>query len=203
VAAVRSRRTVAIVVAVALVALIAVVFFATRSAGHGADATSSVGSKTSGSVVVPATLTPLSAAPIPTSLAARYPAATQPAVTSSNARTTVASRQSSRTTTATITSPITTPSGVDTIVASALPSQARDTLALIAAGGPYPYKQDGVVWENREGRLPKQKRGYYHEYTVVTPGSPDRGARRIITGADGAHYYTADHYGSFKLVIDQ
>lgn len=204
VAAVKSRRTVAIVIAAVLVALVAVVFIAARGGGHGANASSGSGSPKDGSVVVPATLTPLSAAPVPASGAVRDPAATSaPADRSSTERITVAPRQPLRTTTASITSPITAPSGVGTIAASALPSQARDTLALIASGGPYPYKQDGVVWENREGRLPKQKRGYYHEYTVVTPGSPDRGARRIITGSDGAHYYTADHYGSFKLVIDQ
>ena len=204
VAAVKSRRTVAIAIAAALVALVAVVFIAARSSSRDANASGGAGSTKDGSVVVPATLTPLSAAQVPASVAARYPAATSaPPGTSSNQRTTVAPRQPSRTTTASITSPITAPSGVGTIAASALPSQARDTLALIASGGPYPYKQDGVVWENREGRLPKQKRGYYHEYTVVTPGSPDRGARRIISGSDGAHYYTADHYGSFKLVIDQ
>ena len=204
VAAVKSRRTVAIVIAAALVALVAVVFMAARGGGHGANASSGSGSTKDGSVVVPATLTPLSAAPVPASGAVRYPAVTSaPADRSSTERTTVAPRPPLRTTTASITSPITVPSGVGTIAASALPSQARDTLALIASGGPYPYKQDGVVWENREGRLPTQRRGYYHEYTVVTPGSPDRGARRIITGSDGAHYYTADHYGSFKLVIDQ
>lgn len=194
----RSRRTIAIVIAAALVALIAVVFLATRGDGHGASASSGTGSKANGSAAVPATLAPLSAAPAPASSAGRAPAgSTTPDVVSGRGATTVVPRP--RTTPVSITAP----SGVGTITASSLPSQARDTLALIAAGGPYPYKQDGVVWENREGRLPKQKRGYYHEYTVVTPGSPDRGARRIIAGADGARYYTADHYGSFKLVIDQ
>ena len=68
---------------------------------------------------------------------------------------------------------------------SKLPSQARDTLALIAKGGPYPYRTDGIVFDNREGRLPKQRSGYYHEYTVVTPGSGDRGTRRVVTGSAG------------------
>jgi ribonuclease T1 len=198
VAPVRSRRTVAIVIAAALVVLIAVVFLVTRGGGHGATASSGGGSKTSGPLAVPATLAPLSAAPVPVSSATRASAgSTTPDVVSGRNATTVVARPQ------TTTVSITAPAGVGTIAASSLPSQARDTLALIAAGGPYPYKQDGVVWENREGRLPKQQRGYYHEYTVVTPGSPDRGARRIISGADGAHYYTADHYGSFKLVIDQ
>ncbi|NGO72428.1 ribonuclease domain-containing protein [Streptomyces boncukensis] len=90
---------------------------------------------------------------------------------------------------------------VGDICYSALPSQAHDTLALIAQGGPYPYPQDGSVFYNREGILPQQQTGYYHEYTVETPGSPDRGARRIVTGDSYREdYYTADHYASFDLV---
>ncbi|MFI8080417.1 ribonuclease domain-containing protein [Kitasatospora sp. NPDC086009] len=82
-----------------------------------------------------------------------------------------------------------------------LPAQAVDTLGLIAKGGPYPYRSDGIVFENRENRLPRKASGYYHEYTVVTPGSGDRGARRVVTGGTGEQYWTADHYGSF-LEID-
>ncbi|MDT0473989.1 ribonuclease domain-containing protein [Streptomyces sp. DSM 41014] len=90
---------------------------------------------------------------------------------------------------------------VGSICYSALPSQAYDTLALIAKGGPYPYSQDGVVFQNREGVLPSQSTGYYHEYTVKTPGSSTRGARRIVTGERTKEdYYTADHYVTFKLV---
>lgn len=90
---------------------------------------------------------------------------------------------------------------VGDICYSDLPSQAHDTLDLIAAGGPYPFPQDGGVFQNREGLLPSQSSGYYHEYTVITPGSPDRGARRIVTGQDYQEdYYTADHYASFDLV---
>ncbi|TJZ54616.1 ribonuclease [Streptomyces piniterrae] len=82
-----------------------------------------------------------------------------------------------------------------------LPSQAHDTLKLIEKGGPYPYPQDGTVFDNREGILPDQDSGYYHEYTVETPGSPDRGARRIVTGEkNNEDYYTADHYESFDLI---
>ncbi|MEU3828473.1 ribonuclease domain-containing protein [Streptomyces sp. NPDC029080] len=82
-----------------------------------------------------------------------------------------------------------------------LPSQAHDTLKLIDQGGPYPYSQDGVVFQNREGVLPSRTTGYYHEYTVITPGSPTRGARRIVTGEQSREdYYTADHYASFDLV---
>lgn len=90
---------------------------------------------------------------------------------------------------------------VGDICYSALPSQAHDTLDLIEAGGPYPFPQDGTVFQNREGELPQQSSGYYHEYTVITPGSDDRGARRIVTGEKSQEdYYTADHYASFDLV---
>ncbi|MET8131392.1 ribonuclease domain-containing protein [Streptomyces sp. NPDC005251] len=83
----------------------------------------------------------------------------------------------------------------------ALPSQAYDTLDLIDSGGPFPYSQDGVVFQNREGVLPSQSTGYYHEYTVITPGSSTRGARRIVTGKKTLEdYYTSDHYVTFKLI---
>lgn len=82
-----------------------------------------------------------------------------------------------------------------------LPAEAHDTLDLIDQGGPYPYPQDGTVFQNREGILPDEQTGYYHEYTVETPGSPDRGARRIVTGEDeNQDYYTSDHYQSFGAV---
>jgi len=71
------------------------------------------------------------------------------------------------------------------------------TLGLIDSGGPFPHAKDGSVFQNREGRLPPRAAGYYHEYTVETPNSPDRGARRIVTGAGGEAYYTRDHYDSF------
>ena len=83
---------------------------------------------------------------------------------------------------------------------SRLPEQARQTVALIQRHGPFPYSHDGIVYQNLERQLPIEPAGYYHEYTVVTPGSPDRGTRRIITGRDGAFYYTADHYQSFVRI---
>ncbi|MCX4509683.1 ribonuclease [Streptomyces sp. NBC_01619] len=90
---------------------------------------------------------------------------------------------------------------VGDICYSDLPSQAHDTLELIENGGPFPYPQDGTVFQNREGILPAHSTGYYHEYTVKTPGSPTRGARRIVTGdSPQEDYYTADHYASFDLV---
>ncbi len=81
-----------------------------------------------------------------------------------------------------------------------LPKEARETLALIKRGGPFPYRQDGTTFGNREKRLPIKARGYYREYTVPTPGARDRGARRIVAGRDGEYYYTADHYNSFKRI---
>ncbi|NGO46174.1 ribonuclease domain-containing protein [Streptomyces ureilyticus] len=93
------------------------------------------------------------------------------------------------------------PTAVGNVCYSALPSQAHDTLDLIESGGPFPFPQDGTVFQNREGILPDQDTGYYHEYTVITPGSDDRGARRIVTGEEQQEdYYTADHYESFRLV---
>ena len=89
-----------------------------------------------------------------------------------------------------------------TVVAlSSLPPQAADTVRLIEQGGPFPYpSNDGVVFHNNEHLLPSEPDGYYHEYTVPTPGSPTRGARRMITGRDGQYYYTGDHYETFVTV---
>jgi len=78
-----------------------------------------------------------------------------------------------------------------------LPPEARATLALIRKGGPFPYAKDGAVFANREGALPRQKRGFYREYTVKTPHVRTRGERRIIWGAGGEYYYTDDHYNHF------
>ena len=72
---------------------------------------------------------------------------------------------------------------------------------LIGAGGPYPFPQDGAVFENRESLLPDADDGYYHEYTVETPGSADRGARRIVVGNQGEAYWTDDHYASFWRIV--
>ncbi|MFC8763827.1 ribonuclease domain-containing protein [Streptomyces sp. NPDC057193] len=89
---------------------------------------------------------------------------------------------------------------VGDICSSDLPSQAHDTLRLIDAGGPFPYRQDGDVFQNRERILPDHAQGYYHEYTVSAPGESTRGARRIVTGNAAEDYYTADHYASFDLI---
>lgn len=91
--------------------------------------------------------------------------------------------------------------GMATVGVSQLPPEARDTLDLIDRGGPFPYRQDGTVFGNFEKLLPAKPRGYYHEYTVRTPGARDRGARRIVTGQGGETYYTEDHYQSFRAVL--
>lgn len=81
-----------------------------------------------------------------------------------------------------------------------LPPEAQKTLNLIEQGGPFPYRKDGTVFGNREGILPRRSWGYYREYTVPTPGSRDRGARRIVTGQSYEYYYTSDHYRSFSRI---
>ncbi|NMM78782.1 ribonuclease N [Acidovorax sp. SRB_14] len=92
------------------------------------------------------------------------------------------------------------------IAVAQLPSQGRATYALIREGGPFPHDKDGTVFGNRERLLPAQKRGYYREYTVGTPGARNRGARRIVCGGQprtpDACYYTADHYASFREIIE-
>ena len=97
----------------------------------------------------------------------------------------------------------------DTTVALVdLPVQGRKTYALILDGGPFAHEKDGVVFGNRERILPRQKRGYYREYTVKTPGSRDRGARRIVCGGQvptvpDTCYYTSDHYNSFRRIVNE
>ncbi len=92
----------------------------------------------------------------------------------------------------------------ESIAAKDLPKQGRDTLELIASGGPFPHGRDGIVFGNREKILPKAKRGYYREYTVRTPGVKHRGARRIVCGGDQQKasecYYSGDHYKTFQCI---
>jgi ribonuclease T1 len=95
-----------------------------------------------------------------------------------------------------------------TMLVADLPREGQVTYQLIRQGGPFPYEKDGVVFGNRERQLPRQDRGYYREYTVKTPGSRDRGARRIVCGGQEPHkpracYYTQDHYASFREIVDQ
>jgi ribonuclease T1 len=93
-------------------------------------------------------------------------------------------------------------SGLEAVPASSLPPEARETLALIARGGPYPYSRDGAVFSNFERLLPRKPSGYYKEFTVRTPGESDRGARRIVLGESGDKYYTPDHYESFFHILE-
>ncbi len=94
---------------------------------------------------------------------------------------------------------------IATVALSQLPAQGIETYQLIRQGGPFPFEKDGVVFGNRERLLPAEKRGYYREYTVKTPRSRNRGARRIVCGgqatAPDACFYTADHYASFRRIV--
>ena len=96
------------------------------------------------------------------------------------------------------------PAPVGIVAMRELPKEAQLTLALIKRGGPFPYPKDGSVFGNYEGVLPKQKRGYYREFTVKTPGARNRGARRIVSGGEpatsGEYYYTDDHYATFRRI---
>ena len=96
--------------------------------------------------------------------------------------------------------------GAATVLVTQLPRQGQETYELIRRGGPFPYDKDGAVFGNRERLLPIKTRGYYREYTVKTPGSRDRGARRIVCGGPQktphACYYTADHYASFLKIVE-
>lgn len=96
--------------------------------------------------------------------------------------------------------------GLPWVSEAALPVEARETLALIDEGGPFPYPgRDGATFENREGLLPPAPRGRYAEYTVPTPGEDDRGPRRIVVGdgdgPDPEYFWTDDHYGSFARIL--
>jgi ribonuclease T1 len=97
-----------------------------------------------------------------------------------------------------------TPDALPDVAVADLPKEGREVLALIRDGGPFRYDRDGVVFGNYERLLPAERKGYYHEYTVHTPGTRSRGARRIICGGPkqtpDACYYTNDHYRSFKRI---
>lgn len=89
------------------------------------------------------------------------------------------------------------------VTADELPREALETLALIQRDGPFPFDRDGITFQNREGILPDRQRGYYSEYTVITPGISHRGAKRIVAGREGELYYTDDHYESFSWVVEE
>ena len=135
--------------------------------------------------------------------AARDPGATMPTPPATASPTATAATAPS----ATVESPTVDPttgtdpeSGLPWVPESALPPEAHRTLALIDQGGPYPYEEDGTVFSNREQLLPDQPDGYYHEFTVETPGLDHRGARRIVSGSEDELYYTEDHYSSFARI---
>jgi ribonuclease T1 len=97
-------------------------------------------------------------------------------------------------------------SRITVISVAELPKAGRVTYELIRTGGPFPFDKDGMVFGNRERLLPAERRGFYREYTVTTPGSRDRGARRIVCGGPArvphACYYSADHYASFRKIVE-
>ena len=102
---------------------------------------------------------------------------------------------------ATIVPAIARASDLPTVAYADLPPEAHDTIALIDADGPFPFSRDGVTFQNRERILPLKSEGYYREYTVITPGASNRGARRIVAGDAGEMYYTDDHYDSFREIM--
>jgi ribonuclease T1 len=138
-------------------------------------------------------------APVPTTRAGAASTTTRATGATTTARGAPAATTTTRSGQAT-TRPAKDEHGLTIVAPARLPAEARQTLALIAKGGPYPYDRDGIVFQNREGILPKKSSGYYREYTVITPGERDRGARRIVAGSNGERYYTADHYESFVRV---
>jgi ribonuclease T1 len=95
---------------------------------------------------------------------------------------------------------LTPPVGLPSVDLDSLPAEAAVTVALIESGGPFPFRQDGAIFENREGLLPDRPEGHYREYTVARAGSQGRGPLRIVTGADGELYWSADHYASFAWI---
>ena len=135
----------------------------------------------------------------------------QPTETPTATDTSVPTRQPTATSTATRpptrAPPTATPtrirsqSGLPFVLYNDLPPEAKETIRLIDNNGPFPFRQDDSTFQNREGILPRQPRDWYREFTVVTPGSRDRGARRIVEGEDGLLFYTDDHYDSFREVI--
>jgi ribonuclease T1 len=92
---------------------------------------------------------------------------------------------------------------IPAIFIAELPPEARETLQVIKHGGPFPYARDGAIFGNYERILPPQPRGYYHEYTVKTPGVRHRGARRIVCGILPECYYSTDHYRSFRRIREE
>jgi ribonuclease T1 len=190
-----SRRLVSLVGALlTLIVVVAGIVFG--QANGGARPTATAGRPT---VIA----TAIAAVPVATTSTKPTPTATSRVVATATVTPTVVNRPPP-----TATSPPRAPSaapaandGLPTVPFGALPPEAQQTITLIDRNGPFPYDRDGITFSNREGLLPAQANGYYREFTVVTPGSADRGARRIIAGRDGQLYYTDDHYESFRRVV--
>ena len=91
-------------------------------------------------------------------------------------------------------------SGLPMVGLSELPPEAEDTARLIAAGGPFPYADDGEEFLNSAGNLPVHPSGYYQVYTVDDPDSAEPTQRRLITGDGRELYWTDDLYETFERV---
>ena len=165
--------------------------------GSGDDSNATAGSTSSPTATTTAVAT---SDATDTATSGTLPTLVEPTAT---AQTTTPSPQPTRTATEEPEATHTPQSGLPTIAEADLPPEAWDTMQLIYDGGPYPYRQDDGTFMNREGILPDQRRGYYREYTVETPGWHDRGARRIVSGRDGDLYYTDDHYSSFRQIMER
>jgi len=76
----------------------------------------------------------------------------------------------------------------------------RPEIARIERGESHPHANDGAVFQNRERRLPSREPGYYREYVVRTPNMRHAGPQRLVMGAGGEIYYTADHYRTFRRI---
>ena len=139
-----------------------------------------------------------------TEQAAETPAATstveEPAAAPAPAEAATATPKPAKATATPTRGPPETYRGYPVITYDELPPEALETLDLIDSDGPFPYSKDGSTFQNREQLLPRKPNGYYREYTVITPGENDRGARRIIGGDEGERYYTDDHYASFYWI---
>ena len=138
------------------------------------------------------------ASTVPTSTRPALSTMALPTSSAPHAVATTTVRTVPRTTSRQVVDPV---SGLRWVDEPALNPQARRTLALIRSEGPFPYpRNDGAVYRNLNRVLPRQPAGYYHEYTVPTPGASNRGARRIVRGDAGELYYTEDHYDSFVRI---
>ncbi len=187
------RPTSAVAVVLVLAVALGIWFFSGRSP----DAQTTAGDPSSSSSPAPSGS--------PTSSPSSTPSSSPSSSPSASASTTTQPEQSpspSAAPSAGSTAPAIDPeSGLPTVYLLDLPPEAAETVEIIDRGPPYPYDKDGSTFGNYEGLLPDYERGYYQEFTVETPGSYDRGARRIVEGADAELYWTDDHYASFSRIV--